>query len=149
MRDFFGLNVGKSGNHNQSFERQMRINQAHFRCCVLLNQTIVCALLVFLSLLLETKEEFGKKKTRDAGFSTKISPQIGDLNPAWNQIIWRSPWHLLLVTTLVTFFFLSFFLFFFFFFYRKRALMLSTFKLYRGDLRRCASGWLKISAREL
>ena len=77
-----------------------------------------CALLVCLSLLLETEEEFrtaieNKKKTRDAGFSTKIYAQIGDLNPAWNQIIWRSPWssitQLLQVITLVTFFFLSFF----------------------------------------
>ena len=96
----------------------MRINQAHVKCCLLSNQTIVC-LVSFLSLLLETKEEFGKaieKKRRDAGFSTKIYPQIGDLNPAWNQIIWRSPWssitQLLQVTTLVTFFFLSFFFFF-------------------------------------
>ena len=36
-------------------------------------------------------------------------------NPAWNQIIWRSPWssitQLLQVTTLVTFFFISFFFF--------------------------------------
>ena len=95
----------------------MRINQAHVKCCLLSNQTIVC-LVSFLSLLLETKEEFGKaieKKRRDAGFSTKIYPQIGDLNPAWNQIIWRSPWssitQLLQVTTLVTFFFLSFFFF--------------------------------------
>ena len=36
----------------------MRINQAHVKCCLLSNQTIVC--LVSLSLLLETKEEFGK-----------------------------------------------------------------------------------------
>ena len=40
-------------------------------------------------------------------------------------------------------------LFLFFFFCRKRALMLSTFKLCRGDLKRCASESLKISARGL
>lgn len=59
------------------------------------------------------RESDSKKKTRDAGFSTKIYIQIGDLNPEWNQIIWRSPWslitHLLLVTTLVTFYCFFFF----------------------------------------
>ena len=133
-----------------TFERQMRINQAHVKCCLLSNQTIVCLVSFFIFAFGNERriQESDRKKRRDAGFSTKIYPQIGDLNPVWNQIIWRSPWssitQLLQVTTLVTFFFISFF-----FFYRKRALMLSTFKLCRGDLRRCASGWLKISAREL
>ena len=79
----------------------------------------VC-LVSFLCLLLETKEEFGKaieKKSAGCGIFNKIYPQIGDLNPARNQIIWRSPWSsvtkLLQVNTLVTFFFSFFFSFFF------------------------------------
>ena len=51
----------------------MRINQAHVKCCLLSNQTIVC-LVSFLSLLLETKEEFGKaieKKNAGCGIFYK------------------------------------------------------------------------------
>ena len=95
----------------------MRINQAHVKCCLLSNQTIVCLVSFFIFAFGNERRirESERKKRRDAGFSTKIYPQIGDLNPAWNQIIWRSPWssitQLLQVTTVVTFFFLSFFFF--------------------------------------
>ena len=121
----------------------MRINQAHVKCCLLSNQTIVCLVSFFIF-------AFGnERRIRESDRKKKKRGMRDFRNPAWNQIIWRSPWssitQLLQVTTLVTFFFISFF----FFFYRKRALMLSTFKLCRGDLRGCASGWLKISAREL
>ena len=92
----------------------MRINQADVKCCLLSNQTIVCLVSFFIFAFgneRRIRESDRKKKTRDAGFSTKIYPQIGDPNPAWNQIICRSPWslitQLLEVTTLVTFFFLS------------------------------------------
>ena len=103
-----------------TFERQMRINQADVKCCLLSNQTIVCLVSLFIFAFGNERRiresDRQKKKTRDAGFSTKIYPQIGDLNPVWNQIIWRSPWslitQLLQVTTLVTFFFLFFFFFF-------------------------------------
>ena len=76
MRDFFGLNVGKSGNHNQSFERQMRINEAHVKCCVLSNQTIVCALLVFYLCFWKRKKNSGKRYKKNAGcgiFNKNIS----------------------------------------------------------------------------
>ena len=91
----------------------MRINQAHVKCCLLSNQTIVCLVSFFIFAFGNERriQESDRKKRRDAGFSTKIYPQIGDLNPVWNQIFWRSPWslitQLLQVTTLVTFFFLS------------------------------------------
>ena len=44
------------------------------------------------------------------GFSTKIYPQIGDLNPPSYQIIWRSPWSSITQFLQVTF--LTFFFFF-------------------------------------
>ena len=42
---FFCLNVGKWENH--TFERQMRIGKTNAKCCLLSNQTVECALLVF------------------------------------------------------------------------------------------------------
>ena len=83
------------------------------------------------------RESDRKKKTRDAGFSKSRMESDNLEEPLVFNYTIASSYHLGDL-------FLSFF-----FFYRKRALMLSTFKLCRGDLRRCASGWLKISAREL
>ena len=66
MRDFFCLNVGKSGNH--TFEWQMRINQAHLKCCLLSNQTIVCTLLVFYVCFWKRKRNSGKRwQKKNAG----------------------------------------------------------------------------------
>ena len=46
MRDFFCLNVGKSGNIRLS--GKMRINQAYVKCCLLSNQTKVCLVSLFI-----------------------------------------------------------------------------------------------------
>ena len=113
-----------------------------------------CALLVCLSLLLETKEEFrtaieNKKKNAGCGIFYKNFCSNRRSKSRMESDNLEEP--LVFNYTIASSYHLGdlFLYFFFFFFYRKRALMLSTFKLCRGDLRRCASGWLKISAREL
>ena len=50
----------------------MRINQAHVKCCLLSNQTIVCFVSLFIFAFgneRRIRESDRKKKTRDAGFS--------------------------------------------------------------------------------
>ena len=84
----------------------MRINQAHVKCCLLSNQTIVCLVSFFIF-------AFGNERRIRESDRKKKRGMRDFRNPAWNQIIWRSPWssitQLLQVITLVTFFFLSFF----------------------------------------
>ena len=91
----------------------MRINQAHVKCCLLSNQTIVF-LVSFLSLLLETKEEFGKaieKKTRDAGFSKSRMESDNLEEPLVFNYTIASSYHLG-----------DLFLYFFFFFFTENVL---------------------------
>ena len=147
MRDFFCLNVGKSENIRlsgkcESTRRTLGVVSFQIR--------LYCALLVFLSLLLETKEEFGKAiEKRNAGcriFYKNLSSNRRSKSRMESDNL-EEP--LVFNYTIASSYHLGDLFLSFFFFYRKRVLMLSTFKLCRGDLRRCASGWLKISAREL
>lgn len=102
MRVFFLPKCWEVGKY--TFERQMRNNQAHVKCCLLSNQTIVCLVSFFIF-------AFGNERRIRESDRKKKRGMRDFRNPAWNQIIWRSPWssitQLLQVTTLVTFFFLS------------------------------------------
>ena len=134
-----------------TFERQMRINQADVKCCLLSNQSIVCLVSLFIFAFgngRRIRESDRKKKNAGCGIfyknlcSNRRSKSRMESDNLEEPLVFNytiaSSYHLGDL-------FLSFFLFF----YRKRALMVSTFKLCRGDFRRCGSGWLKISAREL
>ena len=133
-----------------TFERQMRINQAHVKCCLLSNQTIVCLVSFFIFAFGNERRirESDRKKNAGCGIFDKNLSSNRRSKSRMESDNLEEP--LVFNYTVASSYHLGdLFLSFFFFFYRKRALMLSTFKLCRGDLRRCASGWLKISAREL
>ena len=150
MRDFFCLNVGKSGNIRLS--GKIRINQAHVMCCLLSNQTKVCLVSLFIVAFGNERRirDSDRKEKKNAGCGIFYKNLCSNRRSKSRMESDNLEEPLVFNYTIASSYHLGdLFLSFFLFFYRKRALMVSTFKLCRGDFRRCGSGWLKISAREL